>query len=103
MSIFEAAMLICFGASWPVSLWVTCKTKTVKGRSVVFSWLILLGYICGMAHKIIYDFNNIIYLYVFIALLVIADIILWYRYKENDILTIKEQIAQEDLDVENNK
>ena len=103
MSIFEAAMLICFGVSWPVSLWVTCKTKTVKGRSVVFSWLILLGYVFGMAHKIVYDFNNIIYLYLSIALLVVADIILWYRYKESDILTDKEEVAQEDFNIENNK
>ena len=27
MNIFEALMLICFGASWPVSIWKTYKAK----------------------------------------------------------------------------
>ena len=36
MSIFEAGMLICFGASWPFAVMKTYKTKSVKGKSRLF-------------------------------------------------------------------
>ena len=53
MSIYEALMLICFGASWPFAVIKTYKTKAVKGKSRLFLSLIIIGYIFGMINKIL--------------------------------------------------
>ena len=36
MSIFEAIMLICFGAGWPISVAKALRTKVVSGKSPLF-------------------------------------------------------------------
>lgn len=85
MSIFEILMLICFGASWPFAVAKTYKTKNVKGKSIFFLSLIFFGYICGIAHKLVFTPGDIVvYLYVLNGLLVLADIILYFQYKNND-------------------
>ena len=81
MSIFEAGMLICFGASWPAAVAKTYRTKNVKGKSRLFLWLVIIGYICGMIHKILFNFDLVFYLYVLNSLLVATDLLLVYRYK----------------------
>jgi hypothetical protein len=48
---FEAAMLVCFGASWPVSILKTWRARTVRGKSLIFLLLILVGYISGILAK----------------------------------------------------
>lgn len=81
MSIFEAGMLICFGASWPLAVAKTYKTKNVKGKSALFLSLVIIGYICGIIHKILYSFDFIIVLYIFNGSLAITDLILYFKYK----------------------
>ena len=81
MSIFEAGMLICFGASWPAAVAKTYRTKNVKGKSRLFLWLVIIGYICGMIHKVLFNFDLVFYLYVLNSLLVATDLALVYRYK----------------------
>jgi len=83
MSIFEALMLICFGASWPFAVLKTYKTKNVKGKSVFFLFLVLIGYIFGIVHKILHSLDFIIALYVFNGLLVLLDLILYFKYKNS--------------------
>lgn len=80
MSFFEAGMLICFGASWPFALVKTIKTKNVKGKSKRFYVLILLGYLCGMMHKILYNMDFVFWLYFLNLTLVFADFILIFVY-----------------------
>lgn len=82
MSIFEAGMLICFGASWPAAVAKTYRTKNVKGKSRLFLWLVIIGYFCGMIHKVLFNFDIVFYLYVLNALLVMTDLFLVYRYKK---------------------
>jgi len=81
MSIFEIGMLICFGASWPFAVAKTYKTKNVKGKSILFLSLILIGYLFGILHKIFHSYDLVIYLYMINGLMVLADIILYFRYK----------------------
>lgn len=81
MSIFEIVMLICFGASWPFAVIKTYKSKNVEGKSILFLSLILLGYIFGIIHKIIYSPDIVIWLYVLNGVLVLADIALYFHYK----------------------
>ena len=77
-------MLVCFGLSWPVAVWKTYKTKSVRGKSFLFLFLILLGYILGVIHKVIYNFDYVIWLYVINGVLVLADMTLWFVYKDNN-------------------
>ena len=63
MSIFEAGMLICFGVSWPIAAYKTYKSKSVNGKSLRFSCLILLGYFLGITHKILYSQDWVLFLY----------------------------------------
>ena len=44
-SIMEAAMVICFGASWPLSLYKSVVSCTAKGKSLLFECLIAVGYV----------------------------------------------------------
>ncbi len=83
MSVFEAGMLICFGASWPAAVVKTYTTKNVKGKSRLFLWLVIVGYICGMIHKILFNFDLVFYLYVFNLLLVSTDLFLVYKYRNS--------------------
>lgn len=83
-SYYEILMLICFGASWPVALIKTYSAKSVKGKSFLFLFLILLGYIFGIIHKLIYNNDYVIWLYVMNGLLVLADMALWFKYKDNN-------------------
>lgn len=81
MSILEAGMMFCFGISWPFQVAKTYKTKNVKGKSILFLWLVEAGYLMGMAHKVIYNMDIVIYLYAINFLLVGIDMVLYYLYK----------------------
>ena len=83
-SVYEISMLICFGISWPVAVIKTYKSKSVKGKSFLFLFLILLGYVFGTIHKVIYNFDYVIWLYIANGLLVLADMALWFKYKNNN-------------------
>ena len=82
MNIFEALMLICFGASWPAAVRKTYITKNVKGKSKLFAWLVIIGYICGMINKVIHGFDYVFYLYLIDLLLVATDLTLVYKYSK---------------------
>ncbi|NGX63054.1 MAG: hypothetical protein KR126chlam6_00460 [Candidatus Anoxychlamydiales bacterium] len=79
--IFEMLMLICFGAAWPFSVYKSYKTKSIKGKSIIFLYVIFLGYIAGILHKTFYHFDLVIYLYIFNSLMVLVDILLYHKNK----------------------
>ncbi|SJZ55175.1 hypothetical protein [Selenihalanaerobacter shriftii] len=79
MSIFEMLMLICFGAAWPMSIYKSYTSGDNAGKSFWFLFIILIGYISGTIHKLLYSFDIVIYLYVLNGLMVLTDIILYYR------------------------
>ena len=87
MSWYEAGMLICFGASWPVAVSKTFRTKNVKGKSRLFLALIMLGYVCGIINKLLYSLDIVIWLYIANLALVSADffLVLLYKQKYKDI------------------
>ncbi|MEI8247593.1 MAG: hypothetical protein WCI51_17290 [Lentisphaerota bacterium] len=80
MSIFEAIMLICFGASWPLAIYKTVKAKNPVGKSVPFLYLVLIGYIAGCLHKVYFNFDKVFWLYTLNALMVLVDLILTHYY-----------------------
>jgi len=79
MNIFEIIMMICFGSSWPFSIYKSYTSRSTQGKSVVFLYIVSVGYIAGVLHKIYYNYDFIIIFYVINLLLVITDIILFYR------------------------
>ena len=79
-SIWEVLFLLCFSVSWPVSIAKSLRTKVVIGKSPIFMFLIILGYIFGIIHKALYSNDIVIWLYVFNAALVSFDLTLYYMY-----------------------
>ena len=79
MNVFEALMLICFGASWPMSIWKTIKVKNPMGKSVIFLCLAETGYISGIIYKIEH-FDWVIALYILNGTMVAIDLLLVIYY-----------------------
>ena len=53
LDLLEALMIICFGLSWPISIYRSYKSGTAKGKSLFFEVFIFIGYIFGIARKFI--------------------------------------------------
>ncbi len=81
MSPYEIGMLVCFGASWPLSIWKMLRTRRSEGKSRSFLTIVIIGYICGILHKVFYNYDAVIYLYVFNLLMVVLDLYLTIIYK----------------------
>lgn len=87
----EILMLVCFGASWPLSIGKSWKARTAKGKSILFNILIFLGYVCGAASKLIQLSQGnpvktqVIAVYLFNALMVAVDCALYVRNKRLDM------------------
>lgn len=80
MSVFEAAMLICFGLSWPASIAKSKRTRIVTGKSPLFMAVVCLGYVFGIAHKLLYSMDWVIVLYAINLVLVLIDLTLYFKY-----------------------
>lgn len=52
-ALLEMLMLLCFGASWPVNISKLIRSKTTKGASILFYFLIWTGYVAGVVSKLI--------------------------------------------------
>jgi len=79
MSIFEAGMLICFGASWPLDIYKSLKSRSTAGKSVMFMFVLTIGYIFGIINKVLYNHDLVLVLYIINLLLVSVDICLYFR------------------------
>ncbi len=79
MSIFEVIMLVCFGAAWPFSLYRSYSSRTNGGKSIFFLGVVFAGYIAGILHKLFYSYDPVIYLYALNGMMVMADILLYFR------------------------
>ena len=78
--LFEILMLICFGLSWPFNISKSLKSRTAKGKSLLFEFLIVLGYLFGIAGKVLSgNVNYVLAVYVLDVLMVCIDIVLTLR------------------------
>ncbi len=84
MSIFEAIMLICFGLAWPFSIYKSWKTKENGSKSLIFLSALIIGYLSGIIHKLMYNFDVVIYLYILNASMVSIEIIFYILNKKED-------------------
>ena len=81
ISIWEIIMVVCFGFSWPFSIIKTVRIKNPTGKSYLFMSLIIIGYLAGCIHKLIYDLDAAIWLYVLNTVLVATDMGLCLYYQ----------------------
>lgn len=84
MSIFEAGMLISFGFAWPIKLINTYRARTAKGVNPLFSIVIIMGYCCGIIHKLLYSRDMVLAIYIINLSMVIADFCLYFRNRRLD-------------------
>lgn len=83
--VFEMIMLICFGVSWPFNIAKSIRSRTAKGKSVLFETCVIVGYVFGLSGKIIS--NNITYVVAFYVLdivMVSIDLCLTLRNRRLD-------------------
>ena len=83
--VFEAAMLISFGISWPVDIVKAWRTRQTAGKSLAFMMLVLIGYLAGLTGKCIRasagPLEPVTILYALNALFVAVDISLYLRFR----------------------
>lgn len=85
MSIFEMLMLLFFAACWPVNIFKSLKTRSAKGKSLVFLFLIWSGYICGLVHKFLFSRDTVMVLYMINVAMVSVDIVLYFINRRRDL------------------
>jgi hypothetical protein len=94
--LFEALMIVCFGLSWPISIYRSYKSRTAKGKSLFFEVFLWLGYIFGIARKCLQfsdgtDLTWLFYLgwaFYFLNIAEITiDMILYFRNSKLDKLS----------------
>ena len=85
--LLEVVMIVSFGASWPMNVIKSYRSRTAKGKSLAFLLLIFFGYVAGIAAKLINcdymaSFSTkwyVLFFYVLNLLMVGADIALYFR------------------------
>ena len=85
MQIFEFIMLACFGLSWPISVYKSFKSKSTKGKSLVFMLAIIIGYVSGITGKMLNgQINYVLAIYCFNLAVVTVDLILYFVYSSRN-------------------
>lgn len=109
--IFEVGMLVCFGISWPISVFKSLRSKSASGKSLLFTVVIIIGYIFGIANKIYtHSITYVFWLYIFNIIAVSADLIISVinrknskeaseRTKEDEGETINKRMVQHEKTV----
>ena len=90
--IFEVIMIVSFGASWPVNVIKSYRSRTTKGKSPAFLLLIFFGYIAGIVSKIINESYMaqfaakwyVLFFYVLNFIMVGIDLALYFRNRKLD-------------------
>ena len=86
--IFEICMVICFFLSWPISIRKSWVSRTAKGKSVIFEFFLLVGYVFGVVSKLVV--GNISYVMIFYIINFCAisiDVALYFRNRKLDRLS----------------
>ena len=87
VEILEIAMILCFGASWPMNVMKSYRARSTKDKSLAFLCLIFIGYIAGIASKLLNEAYMaefaakwyVLFFYVLNLLMVGADLVLYAR------------------------
>ena len=81
--LLETVMIFFFGLSWPMNLINSIKSKTAKGKSLSFYYLIFFGYIAGICAKIIVKkFFTLPSIFYVLNLVMVGSCIIVYYYNK---------------------
>ena len=80
-------MLVLFGISWPINIAKSIKSRTAKGKSMLFELCIFSGYVVGLVGKLVNgSITYVVAVYVLDVIMVTADLILTLRNLKLDKL-----------------
>ena len=87
--ILEIVMLVCFGISWPINAFKSFKAHSTKGTSLLFLYLIFVGYIAGILSKFtnsdyMADFTKkwyVLFVYFVNLFSLMINLLIYYRNK----------------------
>ena len=83
--IFETIMLLCFGFSWPLTVYRNIKSRTAKTMSLGFILLIIVGYVAGITAKISSDnIGFVLGVYILNLAIVSVNLCVYFRNKKLD-------------------
>ena len=92
--IFEMVMLVCFGLSWPISVYKSLTSHSTQGKSLVFMIAIIIGYISGITGKIVGgQISYVLVMYSFNFAVVSFDLLLYFANKRREKQLIQSQKA----------
>ncbi len=85
VTVLESIMLICFGISWPVSVYKSWTSKSTQGKSLIFVFAIIVGYVAGIIGKILGgQLNYVLALYIINLTFVSVDLALYFINKRRE-------------------
>jgi len=94
--IYEMVMLVCFGLSWPISVYKSLTSHSTQGKSLVFMIAIIIGYISGITGKLVGgQINYVLVMYCFNLTVVSFDLMLYFanKHREKRLVQLKEATA----------
>lgn len=81
-------MLVAFGFSWPFAIARTYRTKRVDGKSPHFMFIVIFGYLCGIAAHLAEGLDDpklwLVVVYAIDIALVSTDLALYFRYSRRN-------------------
>jgi len=82
--LMEAVMLICFGLAWPASVYKSYTSRSTKGKSFSFMFILLIGYAAGICHVFVDNpgFCYLVLLYILNIFMIVLDMLLFFRNRK---------------------
>lgn len=91
--VLEAAMLICFGISWPLSVVKNIRAHSAKGMSPAFILLIMAGYVAGITAKVLSGaINYVLGVYILNLAIVSVNLVIYFINRRYDRETESKRI-----------
>ncbi len=80
----EIGMLVAFGFSWPFNISKSIRSRTAKGKSLLFELVVIFGYLVGLTGKLItYNRTGVlaysVWFYIADIIMVLIDVCLYIR------------------------
>ena len=80
----EIGMLVAFGFSWPFNIAKSWRSRTAKGKSVLFEFVVIFGYLVGLLGKFItFSRTGVLpwatWFYIADIAMVLIDVVLYFR------------------------
>jgi uncharacterized membrane protein len=86
-NLLEMLMMISFGFAWPTAVLKSLRSRTAKGKSILFNYVVFTGYSFGVLAKLFSDRPIVWYVLIiyFINLSMVGlDTVLYYRNRRLD-------------------